>query len=83
MYTAMTNITGNDLTQILSVMKVTTKGITSMADLLDPVKLFPNSFLSLTVPTKFGSRGIYINSTGSVNQNLLTELPEYVMSSLS
>ena len=83
MYTAMTRITGNDLTQILSVMKVTTEGITSMADLLNPVKLFPNSFLSLTVPTKFGSRGIYINSTGSVNQNLLTELPEYVMSSLS
>jgi len=83
MYTAMTRITGNDLTQILSVMKVTTAGITSMADLLNPVKLFPNSFSSLTVPTKFGSRGIYINSTGSVNQNLLTELPEYVMSSLS
>jgi len=83
MYTAMTNITGNDLKQILSVMKVTTEGITSMADLLDPVRLFPNSFPSLTVPTKFGSRGIYINSTGSVNQNLLTELPEYVMSSLS
>ena len=83
MYTAMTNITGNDLKQILSVMKVTTAGITSMADLLNPVKLFPNSFSSLTVPTKHGSRGIYINSTGSVNQNLLTELPEYVMSSLS
>ena len=83
MYTAMIRITGNDLKQILSVMKVTTEGITSMADLLNPVKLFPNSFSSLTVPTKHGSRGIYINSTGSVNQNLLTELPEYVMSSLS
>jgi len=83
MYTAMINITGNDLKQILSVMKVTTEGITSMADLLNPVKLFPNSYQSLTVPTKHGSRGIYINSTGSVNQNLLTELPEYVMSSLS
>ena len=83
MYTAMTRITGNDLRQILSVMKVTTAGITSMADLLNPVRLFPNSFQSLTVPTKFGLRGIYINSTASVNQNLLTELPEYVMSSLS
>lgn len=83
MYTAMTRITGNNLSQILSVMKVTTAGITSMADLLNPAKLFPNSFQSLTVPTKYGSRGIYVNSTGSVNQNLLTELPEYVMSSLS
>jgi hypothetical protein len=83
MYAAMTRITGNDLTQILSVMKVTTAGITSMADLLNPVRLFPNSFQSLTVPTKFGLRGIYINSAGSVNQNLIGELPEYVMSSLS
>jgi hypothetical protein len=83
MYTAMTRITGNDLTQILSVMKVTTAGITSMADLLNPVKLFPNSFPSLTVPTKHGLRGIYVNSAGSVNQNLIGELPEYVMSSLS
>lgn len=83
MYTAMTRITGNALTQILSVMKVTTTGITSMADLLNPVKLFPNSFQSLTVPTKFGLRGIYINSAGSVNQNLIGELPEYVMNSLS
>ena len=83
MYTAMTRITGNDLRQILSVMKVTTAGITSMADLLNPIRLFPNSFQSLTVPTKFGLRGIYINATGSVNQNLIGELPEYVMSSLS
>ena len=103
MYTAMTNITGNDLKQILSVMKVTTEGITSLADLLNPVKLFPNSYQSLTVPTKHGLRAIYINTveqikdgrrelflpdrtvvaTDSVNQNLLTELPEYVMSSLS
>ena len=103
MYTAMINITGNDLKQILSVMKVTTEGITSMADLLNPVKLFPNSYQSLTVPTKHGLRAIYINTveqikdgrrelglpdrtvvaTDSVNQNLLTELPEYVMSSLS
>ena len=83
MYTAMTQITGTALDQILTVMGVTTVGIATMADLLNPVKLFPNSFQSLTVPTKYGSRGIYTNSSGSANQNLLTELPEYVMSSLS
>lgn len=82
MYQAMTLITGNDLAQILSVLNVTTVGITTMADLLNPVKLFPNSFQSLTVPTKFGLRAIYINSTGSVNTALKTELPPYVMSSL-
>jgi hypothetical protein len=83
MYTAMTQITGTALSQILTVMGVTTAGIVTMADLLNPVKLFPNSFTSLTVPTKHGSRGIYTNSLGSVNQNLIPELPQYVMSSLS
>lgn len=83
MYTAMTQITGVALDQILSVMGVTTAGITTMADLLNPVKLFPNSFQSLTTPTKFGSRGIYVNSAGSVNQNLLNELPAYVVRSMT
>ena len=83
MYTAMTQITGVALDQILAVMGVTTVGIETMADLLNPVKLFPNSYQSLTVPTKFGSRGIYVNASGSVNQNLLTELPPYVIQSLT
>lgn len=82
MYKAMTQITGNSLQQILSVLKVTTVGINTMADLLNPIKLFPNSFQSLTVPTKFGPRAIYVDSSGSVNESLKTELPEYVMSSL-
>ena len=82
MYKAMTQITGNNLSQILQVMGVTTVGITTMADLLNPVKLFPNSFQTLTVPTKWGERAIYINSSGSVDTALTTELPPYVMSSL-
>ena len=82
MYRAMTQITGDNLAQILQVMGVTTVGIKTMADLLNPVKLFPNSFQSLTVPTKWGERAIYINSSGSVNTVLKTELPPYVMSSL-
>ena len=82
MYRAMTQITGDNLTQILTVLGVTTVGIDTMADLLNPVKLFPNSFQSLTAPTKYGPVAIYINSAGSVNTNLKTELPPYVMSSL-
>ena len=82
MYQAMTQISGEYLAQILSVMGVTTQGINTMADLLNPVKLFPNSFQSLTVPTKWGERAIYTNSSGSVNTALKTELPPYVMSSL-
>ena len=83
MYTAMTQITGQALDQILSVMGVTTEGITTMADLLNPVKLFPNSFESLTVTTKFGARGIYVDSSGSVNQSLVTQLPQYVIRTIS
>ena len=84
MYQAMTQITGNDLAQILSVLKVTTVGIDTMADLLNPVKLFPNSYQSLTVPgTSFKIPiAIYVNQSGSVNQNLLTELPSYVLTDI-
>jgi hypothetical protein len=82
MYQAMTQITGDNLAQILSVLGVTTVGIMTMADLLNPVMLFPNSFQSLTVPTKYGERAIYVNNSGSVNMSLTTELPPYVMSSL-
>jgi hypothetical protein len=82
MYRAMTQITGDTLGQILTVLGVTTVGITTVADLLNPVKLFPNSFQTLTAPTAYGPVAVYINSTGSVNTNLKTELPPYMMSSL-
>ena len=82
MYEAMTQITGPDLAQILSVFGVTTTGIETMADLLNPVKLFPLSYQSLTAPTKYGPVAIYVNDTGSVNQQLATGLPPYVLSSL-
>ena len=83
MYEAMLRITGDDLTQILRVTGVTTTGIATMADLLNPLRLFPLSFQSLTAPTAQGPRAIYINNTGSVNSSLANELPLYVISSLS
>jgi len=82
MYQAMTTITGDSLAQILTVLRVTTTGITTMADLLNPLKLFPNSFQSLTAPTKYGPVAIYINSAGAVNTNLIRQLPPYIISSL-
>jgi hypothetical protein len=87
MYEAMTRVTGDALAQILQVLNITTPNITSMADLLNPYKLFPTSFQTLTVPTMNGPRAIYINSTGSVNTKLgdtsvtLTALPDYILSS--
>jgi hypothetical protein len=79
MYLAMTKITGNDLAQILKVLRVTTTGIGTMADLLNPYKLFPNSFQSLTVTTPNGTRAIYVNSIGDVNTKLVPLLPNYVI----
>jgi hypothetical protein len=82
MYQVMTTITGSTLTQILSTLKVTTVGIETMADLLNPLKLFPNSFQSLTAPTANGPVAIYVNGNGSINTALSTQLPPYVVSSL-
>jgi hypothetical protein len=82
MYTAMTKITGDTLTQVLTVFGVTTAGITTMADLLNPLKLFPNSYQTLLAPTPNGPAVIYVNSAGSVNTTLTTQLPPYVVSSL-
>jgi hypothetical protein len=82
MYQAMTKIIGNDLAQILSVLGVTTVGINTMADLLNPLKLFPNSYQSLTAPTANGPTAIYVDSAGSINTKLIQLLPPYVVSSL-
>ena len=81
MYLAMTQITGDALQQILDLLGVTTAGLTSMADLLNPVKILPNSFQSLTVTTKNGTRAVYTDANGSVNTNLIQSLPAYVLSS--
>lgn len=82
MYNGMVKVTGTTLTQILSILRVTTPGISTMADLLNPVKIFPKSFNTLTAPTSNGLRAIYIDSTGAVNSNLLTTLPPSVLAPL-
>ena len=79
----MTKITGEVLTQVLTLFNVTTPNINTMADLLNPVKLFPNSFQSLTTITANGPRAIYIDSNGTVNSKLATELPAYVLRTVS
>ena len=83
-YIGMQNVTGTDLEQVVAVFGVTTANITTMADLLNPVKIFPNSFPSLTVRTYNQDatsvlRAIYDNNQGVVNSKLLTYLPQYVL----
>ena len=82
MYNAMTQVTGSALAQILQVLNVTTPNINTMADLLNPYKLFPNSYQSLTVQTANGAEPIYVNNVGTVNTKLVKELPSYVVSSI-
>lgn len=67
MYQAMKNITGDNLDQILQILEITTPGINNMAELLDPSKIFPNSFQTLTTPTCSGPRGIYVKQENTAN----------------
>jgi hypothetical protein len=84
MYTAMTKITGTTLAQVLSILKVKTANIETMADLLNPYKIFPNSFQTLTVTNKNGVvENIYLNNQGTVNTNVAQGLPRYATSSIS
>jgi hypothetical protein len=63
----------NCLQDVLDILDCTTPGIETMADLLNPVKLFPTSFSSLTLPTPAGPLLIY-DETGAVNSNIPTIL---------
>jgi len=83
-YLGMQNVTGTDLEQVLAIFGVTTPNLTTMADLLNPVKIFPNSFPSLTVRTYNQDassvlRAIYDNNQGTVNSKLLIYLPKFVL----
>ena len=49
-YGAFGIILGQDLKDILVSLNCKTAGIESLADLLNPIKLFPNSYQTLTVP---------------------------------
>jgi hypothetical protein len=70
-------IIGKDLTDILTILNCKTVGIESLQDLLNPKKLFPESYSSLTVPvynTSFlqtNSKTYYpIYSNGAVNNSI-------------
>jgi hypothetical protein len=78
-YQTMTTITGSSLAEILKLLRITTPGLTTMADLLNPVKIFPESFNTFTAPTANGLRAVYLNSTGTVNSALETQLPVDVL----
>lgn len=84
MYAAMQKITGTTLDHVLQVFGVTTPNINTMADLLNPYKLFPNSFRTLAVTdVENVSQLIYLDSAGTVNPALAVSLPATYLKSLA
>jgi hypothetical protein len=60
MYVALKNITGTALEQILQTLGIWTPNINTLADLLNPAIMLPNSYPSLTTVTADGLRGVYL-----------------------
>ena len=80
-YGAFNLIVGDSLTEVLIPLNCKTRGLESLADLLNPQKLFPNSYQTLTVPvynttqSVTNSKTYYpIYSGGGVNGNLNSPL---------
>jgi hypothetical protein len=76
-YNATTMISGDALAQILDILGVTTPGIDSLDDLLNPVKMFPLSYASLQTPSPDGAVPIF-NSTGAVNSSITPIVNSYL-----
>ena len=76
-YNAFTMISGDALVQILDILDVTTPNITSLEQLLDPVKTFPLSYPSLQAPGAAGPVPIF-GTTGSVNSSIAPIVNSYL-----
>ena len=60
-YNAYKIVMGTDLENVLIPLNCQTKGLVTLADLLNPIKLFPNSYQTLTVP-KYNQVALPTNS---------------------
>jgi hypothetical protein len=60
MYNALLGVTGDELANMLRILDVWTPNINTLADLLNPAVMLPNSYPSLTTPTADGPRAVYI-----------------------
>ena len=71
-YEILENISGGELDSLKKILRITTENIQTAADLLDPRKLFPNSFSTLKSPV-FGTtvefKPIYADDSGSISQD--------------
>lgn len=70
LFEAFDSLDTTEVAQVKSILNNTQDKIIDGADLLDPTKLFPESFETFTAPLRtasVGFRAIYENDTGSVN----------------
>jgi hypothetical protein len=77
-YRAMVNVVGDDLVQVLAILRVTTPDINTMADLLNIQKLFPRSWQSLTTPVD-GDAVLIFEQDGAVNDQVTVYVTEAVV----
>jgi hypothetical protein len=74
---AMTAVGDTDLAQILSILDVTTPNITTLSDLLDPVKVFPLSYQTLQTPSPDGPVPVF-DADGSVSSDVSPIVSSYL-----
>lgn len=77
-YRAFSLLDGNELTELLEILDVTTPNITSGEQLFDPEYMFPLSYKTLTVPTTTGPQYIYLDD-GSVNFALAPIVDQFLL----
>lgn len=79
-YQGMRQVTGECLQNVLDILSVTTPGFDStnpevnMSQLLDPARVFPESYLSLLTPTVNGPALIYGPDT-TINPDIIVQRP--------
>ena len=69
-YAQLESLDAVEVAQVKSILKNSQDAVVNGSDLVDPKKLLPNSFQTLTAPLRtasVGFRAIYENSSGSVN----------------
>lgn len=76
-YQGMTMVTGADLQQVLQVLGVSTPNISTMADLLNQIKIFPNSWPTLQTPSPEGPVPVF-GPDGSVDLRLADTVAIYL-----
>ena len=69
-YNLFVSLSASELAQVKGILKCTQTYIATGADLFDPTKQFPTSYMTLTAPLSangISNRAIYLNRSGSVN----------------